>query len=528
MFRHRIPTRAIGLVAAAASLTLAGCTASTADDTATTAAATADVVTATNGTTVSSDVSVATVVEQAAEQAADADIEWDAADEIAIVLADGATVPDGDGVSVDGDTVTVTAPGTYRISGSLSDGRIVVDAADDGVVRLVLDGVDIASSSAAAVLVENAGDAVVVLAEGSTNRIVGGTTVAESTDAEDDAPNAALYSRDDLTITGTGSLEVEGSAADGITSKDDLLITGGTITVTAVDDGIRGKDQLVVEDGSISIRAGGDGLTSDNTGEADETTGETTTADVGHIVITGGTVDIAADTDAIDAVNTVTIAGGTIAIAAGDDAIHADTRISMSAGSVDITQSFEGVESMAIEISGGELHIVSSDDGINVTDGSGNSGGGPGGGSAASSDAYALISGGTITVDTEGDGLDANGSLTVTGGDIVVNGPTGQGNGALDVDGSFTVDGGVLIAGGSAGMAMAPDESGSEPTLSIRFGSTLPAATLVEIADEAGTVVATYTSTKSFESLVVSTPDLVSSATYTVSVDGEAVGTVTA
>lgn len=523
MFRHRTPSRiATGAAAVLATISLSACglsgesadaaTATTGTATTTDAAdTTASTTTATTTTTDSGDDSDAASndVEEATE-------EWDAAEEVMITLADGATTVDGDGVTVDGDVVTITAEGTYRISGTLTDGQVVVDAGDANV-RLVLDGADITSSSSAAILVEQANDTIVWLTDGSGNHLAGGTETVSDASTED-AANATLFSRDDLSIAGPGTLTVDGTVADGIASKDDLVIVGGTIQVTAIDDGIRGKNSVKITDGIITVDVGGDGITSDDDGGTD---------DVGLVTITGGTLAITADTDGIDATNTASIDGGMITIDAGDDAIHADARLSVSAGSIDITRSYEGLESMIIEISGGDISIVSSDDGLNVAGGNDDSGrGGTGGGDtfAASSDVYAAISGGTLVIDAGGDGLDSNGSLLVTGGTIVVNGPTEQMNGALDVNGTFTVTDAVLLAAGSAGMAEAPDD-GEQATLALQFQSTISAGTVIQIATEDGEVVAVFESSKDFQSLVYTSPDLAAGTTYVVSAGGTVDGT---
>ncbi len=440
---------------------------------------------------------------------------------VAISLADGGSTAEGDGVSIDGDTVTITAAGTYRISGTLTDGQIVVDAADADV-RLVLDGVDITSSTSAAILVEQANDTIIWSADGSDNHVAGGTTTATS---DEDAPNAAIYSRDDLALAGAGSLTVDGTTADAITAKDDLVIAGGAIAVTAVDDGIRGKDSVTVAGGTVTIEAGGDGITSDNT-----TTAADETDPVGTIAISGGDVTIAAQADAIDAAGDIAITGGSLSIAAGDDGVHADGRVSIAAGTIDITQSYEGVEGAIIEISGGALTIVASDDGINVGGGNDGSGaGGPAGGDTftTSGDRYAAISGGTIVVDAAGDGIDIGGALTITGGTIVVDGPTEQMNGALDVDGAFTVTDAVLVAAGSAGMAESPDDS-EQAVLAMQFDTAQAAGTVVQIATEDGEVVAAFQAAKQFESLVYTSPDLVAGTTYVVSIGGTIDGTTLA
>ena len=161
--------------------------------------------------------------------------------------------------SVDSSTVTITGGGTYVLSGTLSDGQLVINAPDEQV-RLVLDGATVTNTDGAAVVIQDAGDAIVVLARGSTNTLADGVTYA---DTSTDAPSAALWSSDTLTITGTGSLKVTGSFNDGISSKNGLIVTGATtITVDAADDGLRGKDYLVVESGTLNVTAGGDGLKS--------------------------------------------------------------------------------------------------------------------------------------------------------------------------------------------------------------------------------------------------------------------------
>ena len=156
----------------------------------------------------------------------------------------------------------LSQPGTYRISGTIADGDVVVDAGDSAVVQLILDNADITNTDGAAIAVTSAETAIVILADGSTNTLTDGAVyvLAEG----EDEPNAALYSKSDLTITGEGSLVVSGNYNDGIASKDGLVIESGDITVVAVDDAIRGKDYVVVNGGNIDLTAGGDGIKSDN------------------------------------------------------------------------------------------------------------------------------------------------------------------------------------------------------------------------------------------------------------------------
>ena len=183
-----------------------------------------------------------------------------------ITLTGSSATVSGDGsknVTVDGSTVTITAAGTYVLSGSLTDGQVIIKAPDAHVI-LVLDGVDIASSSGAAIAATDADEVTVITADGSEN------TLSDTDSYADDADvNAALYSAADLTLAGTGTLTVKGNGNDGIASTDGLLITSGTITVQAKDDGIRGKDYVVITDGTVTITSGGDGIKADNEKLAD-------------------------------------------------------------------------------------------------------------------------------------------------------------------------------------------------------------------------------------------------------------------
>lgn len=543
-------------------------------ETATDSSATGDTV---ESSTAASDESASD--ENAADHDDPADYEWDASSAVEISLDGDTATASSEAVSIDGSTVTISAAGTYILSGSLADGQVVVETDDEELVRLVLDGADITSSTTAPIAIADADKAVVVLADGSDNLLTDSSNYAFP-DAETDEPNAALFSAADLTVTGEGSLTVEANFNDGIASKDGLIIDSGTIVVDAVDDGIRGKDYLVVKDGSITVDAGGDGLKSDNTEDAS----------MGYVSVAGGTVDITSGGDGIDAEtdvltsggeiaitsgggstgqlaedasakaikgvvsvvidagtfaldaaddavhsnSAVTINGGSFTIATGDDGVHADETLDVNDGTIDITSSFEGLESAVMTINGGDISIQSSDDGLNVaggTDGSGQQGppGGPGEGRpaadtfGATGDHSMTINGGTIVVVADGDGLDANGSVTMTGGTVVIHGPTSDFNGALDYDGSFTLTGGILVAAGSAGMAQSPTSS-DQPVIGLRFDDVQPAGTLVHVQDADGTGVLTFEPAKDFQTVVFSSPGLTSGATYDVYLEGSASG----
>lgn len=554
---------------------------------ATTSAASSETVIATTEDTTAT-VTVAT--DNAVDHDEPADHEWDPADEVVVSLEGDTADVTGDGVTVDGSTVTVTAAGTYRLSGSLTDGQVVVSTSDEGIVRLVLDGVDLTSSTTAPLVVTDAEEVMVVLADGTQSTL---TDAGEYVypDAATDEPNAALFSTADLTLAGDGVLTVEGNAHDGIASKDGLVITGGDITVTAADDGIRGKDYLVVEGGTLDVTSGGDGLKSDDDEDATQgyvsVTAGSVTVEAGgdgvdaftdvvvtggelsvtagggsggtvaddvsakglkgavSVVVGGGTVDVDAADDALHANGAVTVTDGTVTLASGDDGVHADATLTVAGGSVTVTDAYEGLESAVITVSGGAVDLTASDDGVNVAGGVDGSGqqtqdaagareGGPGGagGAEPSQDAFAeeadtsgyllTISGGTVLIDADGDGLDSNGSVVMTGGTVVVDGPTEQMNGPIDVNGGFDISGGVLVAVGSAGMAEMPDATSAQASLGLTLGQAYPAGTVIQVTAEDGTPIASFEASKTLESFVLSSPDLVAGASYTVWVGGTA------
>lgn len=479
------------------------------------------------------------------------DVSVAASQAVDVTVADGAS-EGGTGVSVDGDVVTITAAGVYRLSGTLTDGKVVVDAEGEDV-QLILDGVDITSSVSGAIEVVAADQVALHLASGSSNAVSEAEGTVESTD--DDGANAAIYSSADLFITGEGALAVTAVAADGITSKDSLVIDSGTITVEAADDGLRGKDHLVIRGGDVTVESGGDGLRADNVTDAEEPDKA-----VGVIWIEGGVIDVTSGADAIDSAVQTTIADGDLALDAEDDGIHSDGILRIDGGTVDVTRSYEGLEAAIMLLSDGEATVVSSDDGINVSDGSGGGEAGMGddqmpggdgarpgrpgeqtqGGAAVDATSASVVSttadgtgarlevsGGTWVVDADGDGLDANGSVTMTAGTVVIAGPTESMNGALDYDGVFTIDGGVLVASGSAGMAMSPS-GGEQAVLGISLGQTLAAGQTVALLDADGQMAVAYTVTKDSQTLVLSSPALAAGDTYTVVIDGEVTGSGTA
>ncbi|GAA4807959.1 carbohydrate-binding domain-containing protein [Nocardioides caeni] len=423
------------------------------------------------------------------------DGEYDAADATTISLADGASTASGsssDAVTVEGDTVTITAPGTYVLSGELSDGQVVVDSSAEGKVLIVLDGVDLTSSTTSPLVITAADEAVVILADGSTNTLAD-SAAAAADDEEDDAPTATLFSMADLTIAGSGQLTVTGASNDGIASKDGLVILGGTLGVTAVDDGIRGKDYLVVEDGTITVDAGGDGLKADN---------ESTATSSGNAKALGW----------------FQLDDGSVAIDAGDDGIDAVGALNVADGSLTVASSVEGLEAAQITLVGGDVDVTASEDGLNATAGDG--------GEEAQDGVLLTISGGDVLVTSGMDGLDSNGDATITGGSTVIDsGARGGGDGSIDVNGVLTISGGSFAATG--GLSSAPSTDSTQAWVAVELGTTVSAGQEIALV-AGGTTLATQTATRDTTALVLSVAGLTNGTTYDVQVDGVSTTTVTA
>jgi len=234
--------------------------------------------------------------------------------------------------------------------------------------------------------------------------------------------------------------------------------------------------------------------------------------------------------DAIHSQGGINITGGDIAIKAGDDGINAAVSILIAGGTIDITESSEGIEAPRIVIADGKTSVVSSDDGVNVSGGTEEStgeGGGPGGQSVADSSLLLTISGGHLTVEAEGDGLDSNGSIVMTGGTVIVNGPTANKNGSLDYDGTFAMTGGFLVAAGSSGMVQATSEKSTQADVLITYSANQQSGALIHFEDSAGKDIITFAPSKNYQSVFVSSPDLKTDGAYTLSAGGSSTGSET-
>ncbi len=288
--------------------------------------------------------------------------------------------------------------GVYILSGTYADSTVVVDAGDDAKVQLVLDGFNVKNSSAPAIYVKSA-DKVFLTAASDDNSIeVTGRYKADGSTNLD----AAVFSRADLVINGTGSLEVISAAGNGISTKDDLKITGSSLYVKANEDALEANDSIRIYDGNIVLESGKDALHAE---DSDKSTG--------YIYIQGGSLDISA----------------------GDDAVRGTSLVQVDGGTLDIKTSQEGLEATHIQINGGDIDIYATDDGINA---------------ARKSNGTVMIevNGGDISVSMaagDTDAFDSNGDLYIRGGDIDVTARS-----AFDADGTAEMTGGDVKVNGSA------------------------------------------------------------------------------
>ncbi len=505
----------------------------------------------------------------------DLDASYDSSSATKIALSDSGCTVSGPGAEAEGTTVTITAAGTYVVSGSVSDGQIIVNA-DGEKVQLVLDGASVTSSNSAALLVRTAKKVWVTLADGTRSTLA---STGEFAADDELTVDGAVFCKADLTVNGGGSLFVSSAAGHGIVCKDELVLVSGDVAVEAAKHAIQAKDALCAVGGTWSLTAGTDGV---HCGDDDD-------AEKGTVLITGGSFAITASSDGIDAANTLEVDGGELTVSAGDDGLHSEYALQIDGGVVTVSESYEGLEGSTVTVNGGEIDVTSSDDGVNAAgdpsgtatenaaenaagaapeggelgqggpggeapsgeapdaameppsgDAAGQQGAGgapqdvgeqPGGaqgggemgagqqpGAGGGMDDYdetaqVVINGGKLTICAGGDGIDSNGDLTVTGGETYVFGPTSDGDGSLDFPGTGTITGGVVVCAGSTGMAQ--NFTSAEGQASILVSASGSAGDSIKLTSSDGTVIAQAETRTSYACVLVCAPGLTAGQTYT-------------
>ncbi len=416
----------------------------------------------------------------------DKEVGYDESESVTISLVDNSSSCESDAVSITENTITIKDEGTYILSGSLSDGMVIVEAEDADKVQIVLNGVSISNDQSAALYVRSADKVFVTTAFGTENTLE--HNGSSYTAIDENNIDAAIFSKSDLTLNGEGTLTVTAQEGHGIVSKDDLVLTSGTYVITSASHGLSGKDSVRIANGSYTIVSGKDGIHAQN--KDDSSSGF------------------------------VYLAGGTYTISAGDDGIHAASNVTISDGKIDITQSYEGIEGLSIDIAGGEISVLAPDDGINAAGGNDSSSSSEGfqGGDdqfASTEGAYIQISGGVLHVNASGDGIDSNGDITVSGGETYVSGPTNDGNGSLDYNGSAQITGGIFAASGSSGMAQNFDSSSTQGTIMVNIDEQ-EGNTEISLLDSSSTELLSWTAEKQYSSIIISTPEIQQGETYTI------------
>ena len=412
----------------------------------------------------------------------DSKIDYEESTASKIVLSSTTAKITGDGAKLEDKTVKITKEGTYILSGSSDGLNVVVEAADTEKVWLVFDNLSMKGVSAP-IQVLTADKVFITLAKGSTN------TIEDIEVAESEELNAAIYSKSDLTINGSGKLIVNGKYEHGIKSSDDLKMLGGSFVITAANDGLNANDALNIKDSVIEISAKGDG-------------------------------------------------------------IHSDKNVYIDGKSLNIKESEEGIEGKVVDIVSGDIDIKSSDDGINATDSSLKTDNLPadvqekiknrperpegeavpegemqrpegmprGGGFENQEGTEIIIRGGDLYIDASGDGIDSNGNLTVSGGKVVIEGSGGRGDGAIDYNGTGLVTGGEVLALGGNDMIQSFSSESAQSHIVVTAKESIAVGAKITIKDEAGKVLYEHINKKAFSALVYSSKDLVKSKNYTVQI----------
>ncbi len=486
---------------------------------------------------------------------------WNESDVIYIQLNETSITSSDTIVKISGSVATIKSAGTYSISGTLNDGQIIVNSDSDETIRLILNGVNITSSTSAPVYIKNGKKTIVILVDNTENYLTDATTYVYE-NSEETEPNAALFSNSDLTIYGNGSLIIDANYNDGISSDDGLLIKSGTVKVTSADEGLRGKDYLIVKGGNTTVVSSGDGLKSDceddatvgyiliESGELDITsTGDAISAQTDvtindgvininsgggssktvsstssakgikgelSVKINGGTITINTADDGIHSNSIVDIEGGSTEISAADDGIHAEKSITIANSNINITKSYEAIESLTITLDNSNVSIVATNDGFNASAGL------TAGGTESNDGSNLIIKGGIIYVSvSNGDAIDSNGNLTISGGTIIGHGPSSQPELGVDCNGTFKVTGGIMaVSGPSSNMLETPGTSSTQYCVVVILTSSQSANSIFHVQDSGGNEILTFAPTRNYQTITLSSPSLKNGETYTIYTGG--------
>ena len=472
-------------------------------------------------------------------------------------------------VLVSGTKVKLEKAGTYVFSGSLLDGAIIVEAAKDAKIQIVLNGVDIASATGAPIYIKQANKVFITLAKGTENRLTNGGSFVQT---DDNGVDAVIFSKDDLTLNGAGTLLLGTTAGHGISAKDDLAIAGGAylidvamhgidandslrianafVDIKSGKDGIRAKNDVdptlgyvYINDGTYQIKSGGDSISATSCVQIDCGTfdlqsgvGISAATDDGltsrkgiktaqNLLVVEGTFTADTFEDFVNAKGSIILANGELTLKSGDDAFHADRSIYAVDATVTVSECREGLEAYNVDIRGGKITINSSDDAISVA-----------GGKDSADDAEdpffsevgtLNISGGEIMINALGDGIDVKGEFVMSDGLLRISVSAKDGNSTYDYESGGNISGGILIATGPKDISQIPT-SATQGFLS--FATTdaaFAAGTQIAITDSAGEVILLENPTYDFEMFIATSSTIKKGQEYKITV-GDASITKTA
>lgn len=529
---------------------------------------------------------------------------------VTITLSGKTATASSDSVKITGSTVTITEEATYIVSGKLTDGMLIVDASDTAKLQIVFNGANITSATSAGLYILEADKVFLTLADGTSNTLING---GGFTAIDDNNIDGALFSKQDLTLNGKGSLTVSSPVGHGIVCKDDLVMTGGNYTINSASHGLDANDSIRIAGATVTVDAGKDAIHAENSDDPskgfvyissgnikaeaegdgiaagaymhiaggtldllvgggaengskassgnyggfmggghgggrrpgenqDTTTAEDTVSMKGlkatnSLLVSDGKFTINSADDAIHSDVSVIINGGTFAMASGDDAVHAEENLTITAGMMVISECYEGLEALHVDVQGGDIKLKASDDGLNAAGGTdqsgttggrdgmfgdpggmggGRPGGGGPGGISSNSNGSIKVSGGNLYIYSSGDGMDANGTLEISGGYTVVVGPTQGDTATLDYDTSAVISGGTFIGTGAQGMAQTFSDS-EQGVVAINAGNQA-AETKILLEDSKGNTIISYEPESDFSVVILSTPEMKKGDMYTLTV----------
>lgn len=431
----------------------------------------------------------------------------------------------GDTVTYDTATMTVTATtaGNYLGDVNITGGNMYIECAKDAIQA----GEDILINNPTAAKTSSSG-----IGSGAYNLYV--VSAGGYKASFDSTLGSYKAIKADDTVTIDDVKFYASTPEDTVSCDQSITVNGGLLTIYSGRDGIAAAGALDISGGTFNITTGGGYST---TTSSTDTNSYKTIKGTGSISISGGEFALNSQDDAVHSNGACTVSGGTFGIYTGDDAFHSDTTMTISGGDITVSSSYEGVEGLNVDISGGIVRVTASDDGVNAAGGADGSGsntptrpgpGGMGGSSSSNTSQYSLTLSGDafLWVKCSGDGLDSNGSLTVNGGTVIVQ-QSGGGNSGFDADGTRLINGGLVIVLDGGDMVELPSTSSGQYCFSYKMSSSVAANSLVCVKDSYGNALFVLKAASSFKHMLISTPELASGSSYSVYTGGSCTGTYT-